>query len=130
MIHVDCPVQKVFQSSIENDPDADKSYIYPDTDGKYVLSRSVGDSTEKCVSRGNFSDFNSLVDINNLGWDCADYTGSGSRNPSVSCGCWNENENDKLSGGEIAGITIGVLVFIVSSIGFCRYKSKSKLTRT
>lgn len=56
-------------------------------------------------------------------------SGSGNRNPSVSCGCWNE---DSLSGGEIAGIVIGVLAFlaIVATLlaiyfkRICRYKSQ------
>ena len=93
----------------------------------------MGYDREKCVSRGYIEDFDSLVDINNLGWDCGDLYGSGDRNPSVSCGCWNEN---KLSGGEISGIVIGVVVFLaivatILSIYFrriCRYKSKNIIT--
>lgn len=61
--------------SVANDPNADDSYIYPNRDGKYELWRSVGnDDREKCVSRGDISDFDSLVDINKMGWDCGDYS--------------------------------------------------------
>ena len=97
------------KESIEKDPNADDSYVSPNRDGKYQLWRSVGDSREKCVSRGDISDFDSLVDINKRGWDCGDYSGPGNRNPSVSCGCWID---ESLSGGEISGIVIGVLAFL------------------
>lgn len=125
--------------SKENDPDASSSYISSSNEGslsKYNLYRSVGDGREKCVSRGYISDFNSLLDINELGWDCGDYTGNGHRNPTVYCGCW--VKDPVISGGDIAGIVIGVLAFcaivgIALAIYFkkcCRYKSDEVITST
>lgn len=107
-------------ASIEKDPDARDSYISPNSEGKYNMYRSVGDNREKCTSRGYIEDFDSLVDINKMGWDCSDYSGSGSRNPSVSCGCWNE---DTISEGGIAGIVIGVVVAL-GVLAFCFRRHK------
>lgn len=121
--------------SIENNPDESSSYLSPDTDGKYQFYRPVGDTREKCVSNGYISDFDSLVDINKLGWDCSEYTGFGDKNPSVSCGCWVQDSS--ISKGVITGIVLGsiillivVCLFVLCYVkNFCRYRSNSVITK-
>lgn len=99
--------------SEENDPDAESSYISSNQEGtnsRFNLYRSVGDGREKCVSRGYISDFESLLDINESGWDCSDYTGTGDRDPTVSCGCWVESPS--ISDADIVRIVIGASSFV------------------
>ena len=103
-----------------------QSQLNVGSDGKYYFSIYRGSSSNRVSCASN--ELAVTDDIRSYTWDCQ----GDNVNMDMSCGCFQE----KLSGGEIAGIVIGVAAFLVIvatalAIYFrliCRYKSKEIIT--